>query len=181
MIEWRQTFPKSKQNNQNQNNWKHYSVVFSPSRKTAFKDRFKKKEIKLVPILFCYASIIFFFFCLSPRSSFPPHWNRHKSQRGAKEEPLYSRLYFSHDWSEKSFETCSNPQCVHTDIYVYIFILGVQQQQQRQTSQKKKKKEKDDIPLPSCCRIAIGEIETQPTDQTRWQRQAKMMMMAISR
>lgn len=108
-----------------------------------------------------------------------------RSQGGA--QPLYSRLYFSHDWSELGKKKIvAATLTVYTQIFTYyIFIFGVQQQQQRQTKEEEEKK--DDIPLPSCCQIAIGEIETQPTDQTpdgkeeRKRAGEKMMMMAISR
>lgn len=122
MIEWRQTFPKSKQNNQNQNNWKHYSVVFSPSRKTAFKDRFKKKRDKTCTdsILLCQYHLFLFLpfttVLLSP--PLKPTQITKRSQGGAT---LFSSLFFP--WLvRKKFWNLQQPSvCTHRYLRIYIY------------------------------------------------------------
>lgn len=160
--------------------------LFFPSRKPHSKTDSKKRYKNLYRFLFCYAQYHLWPFTtvLLPLSL--PHWNRHKSQRGAKEEqPLYSRLYFSHDWSEKREKKvcCSNPQCVHTDIYVlYIYFRCTTA---AATDKRRRKKGRHSI---AQLLSDSNRRNRNPTDRPnpRWKRRKKkagekMMMMAISR
>jgi hypothetical protein len=139
--------------------------LFFPSRKPHSKTD-SKKEIKTCTD--SYSVMPSIIFGLSPPSSFPS-LSPIETDTNHKEEPRrssHSILVFIFPMTGQKKEKkkfVAATLNVYTQIFTYyIFIFGVQQQQ-RQTKEEEKK---DDIPLPSCCQIAIGEIETQPTDQT---------------
>lgn len=129
MIEWRQTFPKLKQEEKKKPQIIENIIpwLFFPSRKPHSKTLIRKKEIKTCTD--SYSVMPSIIFGLSPRSSFPS-LSPIETDTNHKEEPrrstatLFSSLFFP--WlvrTRKKKVCCSNPHCVHTDIYVlYIYF-----------------------------------------------------------